>query len=52
MWISPAGLAEWFWDNSVPAPDGKPLPIQQGPPSSQVIEHFVNSLREYGVEMI
>jgi quercetin dioxygenase-like cupin family protein len=52
MWISPAGLDEWFWDNSAPAPDGKPLPFQQGPPPSHVIEHFVNSLREYGVEMV
>ena len=52
MWISPAGLDEWFWDNSAPAPDGKALPIQQGPPPSHVIEHFVNTLREYGVEMV
>lgn len=52
MWISPAGLEQWFWDNSAPAPDGKPLPLQAGPPPSHVIEHFVNSLREYGVEMV
>ena len=52
MWISPAGLDEWFWDNSAPAPDGKALPIQQGPPPSHVIEHFVNTLREYGVEIV
>lgn len=52
MWMSPAGLDQWFWDNSVPAPDGNPLPIPQGPPPAHVIEHFVNSLREYGVEMI
>ena len=51
MWISPAGLEQWFWNNSVPAPDGKPLPILQGPPPQHVIDHFVNSLREYGVEM-
>jgi quercetin dioxygenase-like cupin family protein len=52
MWISPAGLDQWFWDNSAPAPDGKSLPIQQGPPPPHLIEHFVRSLREYGVEMI
>lgn len=52
MWISPAGLDEWFWDNSAPAPDGKPLPLQQGPPPPHVVEHFVSSLRQYGVEMV
>src|SRR5688572_9312954 len=26
MWMSPAGLDQWFWDNSVPSPDGKSLP--------------------------
>ena len=52
MWLSPAGLEEWFWNNSAPAPDGKPLPLTQGPPPTHLIEHFVSSLREYGVEMI
>ncbi len=52
MWISPAGLEQWFWDNSAPAPDGNQLPMPQGPPPAHVIDHFVNSLREYGVEMI
>jgi hypothetical protein len=52
MWLSPAGLDQWFWDNSVPAPDGAPLPSPAGPPPAHVIEHFVTSLREYGVEMI
>ena len=52
MWLSPAGLEEWFWNNSAPAPDGKPLPLTQGPPPPHLIEHFVSSLREYGVEMI
>jgi quercetin dioxygenase-like cupin family protein len=52
MWISPAGLDQWFWDNSAPAPDGRPLPIQQGPPPQELVEHFVTSLRSYGVEMI
>lgn len=51
MWISPAGLDQWFWDNSVPAPDGKPLEMQQGPPPPELVEHFVTSLRTYGVEM-
>lgn len=51
MWMSPAGLDQWFWDNSVPAPGMKPLPLQQGPPSAAVIEHFVKSLGEYGVVM-
>jgi len=52
MWISPAGLDQWFWDNSAPAPDGNQLPMPQGPPPAHVIDHFVKSLREYGVEMI
>jgi quercetin dioxygenase-like cupin family protein len=52
MLISPAGLDQWFWDNSAPAPDGKQLPMPQGPPPAHVIDHFVKSLREYGVEMI
>jgi quercetin dioxygenase-like cupin family protein len=51
MWMSPAGLDQWFWDNSVPAPDMKPLPVPQGPPPGEAIEHFVTSLRAYGVEM-
>ena len=51
MWLSPAGLEQWFWDNSMPAPDGKSLPVSQGPPPPHVIDHFVNSLREYGVEI-
>jgi quercetin dioxygenase-like cupin family protein len=52
MWLSPAGLEEWFWDNSIPAPDGKPLPVPQGPPPADMIKHFVTSLQSYGVEMI
>ncbi len=51
MWMSPAGLEQWFWDNSTPAPDGNMLPVPQGPPPPHVIERFVSSLREYGVEM-
>src|SRR5688572_28612579 len=27
MWIAPAGLEKWFWDNSVPSPDMRPLPL-------------------------
>jgi quercetin dioxygenase-like cupin family protein len=41
MWISPAGLDQWFWDNSAPAPDGNQLPMPQGPPPAHVIDHFV-----------
>jgi quercetin dioxygenase-like cupin family protein len=52
MWLSPAGLEQWFWDNSTPAPDGKPLPVPQGPPPADVIKHFVTSLQSYGVEML
>ena len=52
MLISPAGLDQWFWDNSAPAPDGNQLPMPQGPPPPHVIEHFVTSLRDYGVEMV
>ena len=52
MWISPAGLDQWFWDNSAPAPDGKSLPVPQGPPPPDVITHFVTSLQAYGVEML
>ena len=52
MLINPAGLDQWFWDNSVPAPDGNQLPVPQGPPPAHVMDHFVKSLRDYGVEMI
>lgn len=52
MWISPAGLDQWFWDNSTPAPDGKALPVPQGPPPADVIKHFVTSLQAYGVQML
>lgn len=52
MWLCPAGLEQWFWDNSVPASDGKPLPVHQGPPPDDVVKHFVTSLQSYGVEMI
>jgi quercetin dioxygenase-like cupin family protein len=52
MWLSPAGLDQWFWDNSAPAPDGKPLPVTAGPPPTDVVKHFVASLQAYGVEML
>jgi quercetin dioxygenase-like cupin family protein len=52
MLISPAGLDQWFWDNSAPSPEGNQLPMPQGPPPAHVIDHFVKSLREYGVEMV
>ncbi len=51
MWIAPAGLDEWFWENSTPAPDGKPLPVPQGPPPQEAVDHFVRTLGEYGVSM-
>lgn len=52
MLISPAGLEQWFWENSAPAPDMKALPPLQGPPPADVITHQVNTLRDYGVEMV
>ena len=52
MWLSPAGLDEWFWNNSAPSADAKPLPLTQGPPPPHLVEHFVTSLREYGLEMV
>ena len=51
MWMTPSGLEKWFWDNSVPTEDLKPLPIMTEPPSSELMAHFVQSLSEYGVEM-
>jgi hypothetical protein len=51
MWISPASLDEWFWQNSAPAPDGKPLPVPQGPPPQEAVNHFVSTLAEYSVIM-
>lgn len=52
MWITPSGFEKWFWDNSAPAPDMKPLPIMTGTPAPEMIAHFVQSLSEYGVEMV
>ena len=52
MWITPSGLEKWFWDNSVPAPDMRPLPVMKEPPPPEVIGHFVQSLSQYGVEMV
>lgn len=51
MWVTPAGLEKWFWDNSAPAPDMRPLPVSTEPPPAEVIAHFVKSLSDYGVEM-
>ena len=51
MWINPATMDQWFWDNSEPAPDMKPLPLKQGPPPQAVIEQFVKSLGDYGIVM-
>ena len=51
MWMTPAGLEKWFWDNSVPAASMQPLPLMKEPPPAEMITHFVQSLSEYGVEM-
>lgn len=52
MLISPAGLDQWFWDNSAPAPDGKALPFFEGPPPAELVQHFISSLQTFGVEMV
>jgi len=52
MWMTPAGLEQWFWDNSAPAVSMQPLPLQKEPPPPEVINHFVRSLSGYGVEMV
>ena len=52
MWMTPSGLDKWFWDNSAPAPDMRPLPVMTEPPPPELITHFVQSLSEYGVEMV
>jgi quercetin dioxygenase-like cupin family protein len=52
MWMTPAGLEKWFWDNSVPAASMQPLPLMKEQPPAEVIAHFVQSLSEYGVEML
>ncbi len=51
MWLSPAGLEKWFWDNSTPSANGQALAVPNGPPPAHVIDHFVRSLSEYGVEV-
>jgi quercetin dioxygenase-like cupin family protein len=52
MWMTPSGLENWFWDNSAPAPDMKPMPLPTTPPPPEMINHFVTSLAEHGVEMV
>lgn len=52
MWMTPAGLEKWFWDNSAPASSMQPLPLMNEPPPAEMITHFVQSLSEYGVEMV
>jgi len=52
MWLTPAGLDKWFWDNSAPSPDMKPLPVSTEPPPKEMMEHFIQSLSTYGVEMV
>ena len=52
MWVTPAGLEKWFWDNSAPSPDMQPLPLMKEPPPPELLQHFVQSLAEYGVDMV
>lgn len=52
MWMTPTGLEKWFWDNSAPAVGMQPLPLMKEPPPAEMITHFVQSLSEYGVEMV
>lgn len=52
MWITPSGLEQWFWDNSAPAVDMRALPVSYGPPPPETVAHFVQSLSEFGVEMV
>jgi quercetin dioxygenase-like cupin family protein len=52
MWLTPAGLEKWFWDNSAPAAGMEPLPLMKEPPPAEMITHFVQSLSEYGVDMV
>ncbi len=40
MWMTPAGLEKWFWDNSAPADDMQPLPLTKEPPPPEVINAF------------
>lgn len=51
MWMTPSGLEKWFWDNSAPAPDMKPLPVMTEPPPAELMAHFVQSLSAYGVDL-
>jgi len=51
MWMTPSGLEQWFWDNSAPAPEAKPLPLMTQPPDPEMMNHFVDSLASYGVTM-
>jgi quercetin dioxygenase-like cupin family protein len=52
MWISAAGLEKWFWDNSAPVTSMQPLPVMKEPPPAEMVNHFVQSLSAYGVEMV
>lgn len=52
MWMTPAGLEKWFWDNSAPAPGMQPLPLMKEPPPAEMMNQFVQSLSAYGVEMV
>jgi quercetin dioxygenase-like cupin family protein len=52
MWMTPSGLERWFWENSAPSANMRPLPLMTSPPSAEMINHFVQSLSEYGVQMV
>lgn len=52
MWMTTAGLEKWFWDNSAPVTTMQPMPRMTAPPPPEMITHFVQSLSEYGVEMV
>src|SRR5688572_3268209 len=52
MWMTPTGLEKWFWDNSAPSPNMQPLPLMKEPPPAEMMNHFVQSLSDYGVKMI
>ena len=52
MWITSSGLEKWFWEHSAPAPDMQAVPIATEPPPAAVLDHFVLTLSQYGVEMV
>lgn len=52
LWLSPAGMEQFFWDRGVPTEDMKPLPIPEGPMPKEAAAQFLAELAEYGVEMV